>query len=159
MQDLTLKLTQLNHTGWILRLKSFGFISQHCASYHLLEPPDVLSGPASPVQVHEILAGIGHVVHLQVGCSSKNPRDNAWRQGEAGSVHEVEQKGDAGRVQGVGERHSRELLPAATTPLEQNTVGVQRVEEPTVGREKKKEMFWVRNTIDLGMNLNKFQCF
>lgn len=90
------------------------------------------------MQVHEILAGIGHVVHLQVGRGGQHPRDDARRQRQAGGVHEVEQQGDAGRVQGVGERHGHELLPASTaaaaTPLEQHTAGVQRVEEPAERR-------------------------
>lgn len=88
-----------------------------------------------PMQLHEIPAGIGHMVHLQVGCSSKHSGDNAWRQRQARRVHEVQQQGNAGWVQGVGERHSHQLLPAATTALKQHTVGVQRIEEPTERRE------------------------
>lgn len=70
------------------------------------------------------------MVHLQVGCSGEHPGDDARGQREAGGVHEVEQQGDAGRGQGVGEGHGHEPLPAATAPLKQHTVGVQRVEEP-----------------------------
>lgn len=57
----------------------------------------------SPVQLHEIPAGICHMVHLQVGCNIKHPGYDACCQREAGGVHEVEQQGDAGWVQGVGE--------------------------------------------------------
>lgn len=103
---------------------------------------DVLSSP-SPVQLHEIPAGISHVVHLQVGCSSEHPGDDARCQGEAGGVHEVEQQGDAAWVQGVGKRHGHELLPAATASLKQHTVGVQRVKEPTAGRQGKTEILKV----------------
>lgn len=56
----------------------------------------------SPVQLHEIPAGICHVVHLQVRCNIKHPGDDAWCQWETGGVHEVEQQGDAGWVEGVG---------------------------------------------------------
>lgn len=96
--------------------------------------PGVTADVPSPVQLHEVPAGIGHVVHLQVCCSSEHPGDDARCQREAGSVHEVKQQGDAGWVQRVRERHGRELLPAAATPLKQHAVGVQRVEEPTVRR-------------------------
>lgn len=82
------------------------------------------------MELHEIPAGVGHVVHLQVRCSAEHPWDDARCQGEAGGVHEVEQQGDAGRGQGVRERHGHEPLPAAAAPLEQHAVGVQRVEEP-----------------------------
>lgn len=104
-------------------------MAQQCAC-----TTDALSS-RSPVPLHEIPAGIGHVVHLQVGCNSEHPGDNAGCQREAGGVHEVEQQGDAGWVQGVGEGHGHELLPAASTPLKQHAVGVQRVEESTEGRE------------------------
>lgn len=97
------------------------------------------------MQLHEIPAGIGHMVHLQVGCNSEHPGDDAWRQREAGGVHEVEQQGDTGWVQGIRERHCHELLPAATTPLKQHTARVHRVEEPTDRREEETEIFKVRN--------------
>ncbi len=96
------------------------------------------------MQLHEIPAGIGHVVHLQVGCNSEHPGDGAWCQREAGGVHEVEQQGDAGWVQGVGERHGHELLPAASAALKQHTAGIQRVEEPTERREGRTEISMVR---------------
>lgn len=96
---------------------------------------------SSPVQLHEIPAGIGHVVHLQVCCSSEHPGHDAWCQREVGGVHEVQQQGDAGWVQGVRERHGPELLPAAAAPLKQHSVGVQRVEEPTARREGNIEVF------------------
>lgn len=88
------------------------------------------------MELHEIPAGISHVVHLQIGCNTKHPRGDARCQREARGVHEVEQQGDAGWVQGVGERHSHELIPAATSPLKQHTVRVQRVEEPAERRER-----------------------
>lgn len=69
------------------------------------------------MQLHEIPAGLSHVVHLQVDSHSQHPGDNARCQREAGGVHEVKQQGDAGGVQCGGERHSHELLPAPTTPL------------------------------------------
>lgn len=90
---------------------------------------------SSPVQLHELSAGVGHMVHLQVCGSAEHPRDHARGQREPGGVHEVEQQGDAGRVQGVRERHGAEmLLTAPTTPLKQHAVGVQRVEEPAEDR-------------------------
>lgn len=95
--------------------------------------PDV----ASPVQLHELSAGVGHVVHLQVHGSAEHPRDHAWSQREPGGVHEVEQQRDAGRVHGVREGHAAEMLPAAApTPLKQRAVGVERVEEPAEDRER-----------------------
>lgn len=81
------------------------------------------------MQLHEIPAGINHVIHLQVGGHGEHSGGDAGCQREAGGVHEVEQQGDAGWVQGAGERDK--LLPAATTLLEQRTARVQRVEEPT----------------------------
>lgn len=92
------------------------------------------------MQLHEIPAGIGHMVHLQVGCSREHPGDDAWRQRQAGRVHEVEHQGDAGWVQGVGEGHGHELLPAATTALKQHAAGVQGIEEPTERREGKRNI-------------------
>lgn len=96
------------------------------------------------MQLHEVPAGIGHMVHLQVGCGAEHPGDDARCQGEAGGVHEVEQQGDAGWVQIFRQRHGHELLPAATTPLKQHPVGVQRVEEPTERRQGKVETLGVR---------------
>lgn len=93
------------------------------------------------MHLHEIPAGISHVVHLQVGCDSEHPRDSAGSQREAGGVHEVQQQGDAGWVQGAGEAHGHELLPAAATPLKEHTAGVQRVEEPTEERESKTVLY------------------
>lgn len=92
------------------------------------------------MQLHEIPAGVGHVVHLQVGRSGEHAGDDARCQGEAGGVHEVEQQGDAGGIQGVGEGNGHELVPAATAPLKKHTVGVQRVEEAT-GKEKWNNQF------------------
>lgn len=83
------------------------------------------------MQLQELSAGVGHVVHLQVGGSAEHPGDQAGGQGEPGGVHEVQQQGDAGRVQGVRQGHGAEmLLAAATTPVQQHAVGVERVEEP-----------------------------
>lgn len=87
------------------------------------------------MQLHEIPAGVGHVVHLKVCCGGEHAGNDAGRQREAGRVHEVQQQGDAGRVQDVGERHGHELLPTAAAPLQQHVVGVQRVEEPTEERQ------------------------
>lgn len=92
------------------------------------------------MQLHELSAGVGHVVHLQVRGSAEHPRGHACSQGEPGGVHEVEQQGDAGRVQGVREGHGAEvLLGAATTPLKQHAVGVQRVEEAAEDRGRARE--------------------
>ncbi|KAG7243427.1 hypothetical protein INR49_011884 [Caranx melampygus] len=114
---------------------------------HALTHASILHLPSpSPVQVHEIPACISHVVHLQVGRSSEHPWDDARRQRQAGGVHEVEQQGDAGRVQGVRERHGHELLAAAATPLEQHTAGVQRVEEPAERRERETGIFKATST-------------
>lgn len=83
------------------------------------------------MQLQELSAGVGHVVHLQVRGGAEDPGDHAGGQGEPGGVHEVEQQRDAGRVQGVREGHGAEVLAAAAaTALEQHAVGVQRVEEP-----------------------------
>lgn len=103
-----------------------------------MKPGDV----ASPVQLHELSAGVGHVVHLQVCGSAKHPRDRARSQREPGGVHEVEQQRDAGRVQGVREGHGAEMLlaaAAAPAPLQQCTVGVERVEEPAEVGERERE--------------------
>lgn len=61
--------------------------------------PGVRAHVPSPVQLHEIPAGVGHMVHLQVRGSSEHPRDDVWSQREAGGVHEIKQQGDAGWVQ------------------------------------------------------------
>lgn len=88
------------------------------------------------MQLHEIPAGISHVVHLQVHRDGQHPGDDARCQREAGGVHEVKQQGDAGGVQRGGERHIHEVLPAAAAPLKQRTVGIQRVEETAEKREE-----------------------
>lgn len=101
-----------------------------------MKPGDV----ASPVQLHELSAGVSHVVHLQVRGSTEHPGDLARSQREPGGVHEVQQQRDAGRVQGVREGHGAEmLLAAAPTPLKQRAVGVERVEEPAEFGERKRE--------------------
>lgn len=69
------------------------------------------------MQLHEVPACVSHVVHLQVGSDSQHSGDNARGQREAGGVHEVEQHGDAGWIQRVGERDCRELLTTATVAL------------------------------------------
>ncbi len=106
------------------------------------------------MQLHEIPAGISHVVHLQVCRSREHASDDAWRQREAGGVHEVKQQRDAGWVQSVGQGHGHELLPAAATPLKQHTVGVQRVEEPTKARQGEAEILKLGFFI-----LDQLQCF
>lgn len=111
------------------------------------------------MQLHELSAGVGHVVHLQVRGSAEHPRDHARSQREPGGVHEVQQQGDAGWVQGVREGHGAEmLLAAATTPLKQHAVGVQRVEEAAEDRERESVEACVkkiikRNGLDLWTNL------
>lgn len=101
-----------------------------------MKPGDV----SSPVQLHELSAGVSHVVHLQVRGGTEHPGDHARSQREPGSVHEVQQQRDAGRVQGVREGHGAEmLLAAAPTPLQQRAVGVERVEEPAEFGERKRE--------------------
>lgn len=89
----------------------------------------------SPVKLHELPAGVGHVVHLQVGSHGQHSRDHAWCQRETWSVHEVKQQGDTRWIQGVWERHGDELLPTATTPLTQQMPRVQGVEEPAAKKK------------------------
>lgn len=48
--------------------------------------------------LHEALAGFHHVLHLQVDGRVKRGHDEALFQGQAGSVHELQQDGEAVRV-------------------------------------------------------------
>lgn len=89
------------------------------------------------MQLPEVPACVRHMVHLQIGGHGQHARDNAWCQGQAGGVHEVEQQGDAGRVQAAGERHGPERLSAAaTTALKHHPVGIQGVEKPAAQTQR-----------------------
>lgn len=88
------------------------------------------------------------MVHLQVGGDGEHSGDCAWREGQLGGVHEVQEQGDAGGIQGVRERQGQGLASSTTPSRRGHTTGVQGVEEPTKrDREKGVSEYFKSKTI------------
>ena len=121
-------------------------IQYSCDCQHPL-PPHSPSG--SPVQ-HEGLAGVRHVVHLQVGGDGEHAGDSAPGERQAGGVHEVQEERHACGLQEVRERQGHGWNASsgrvAVPPRDRLAPWVEGVEEPTEEERESETENQIRQT-------------